>query len=120
MRVLVVDDQADARELLSVALADRGAAVHLAASAKEAMEVFLTHEINVLVTDISMPETDGFGLIESVRALTLRSGHRIRRIAVTAYMGREVRERALAAGSDAFATKPLEADDLTNVIDRLR
>ena len=120
VHVLVVDDQADARELLSVALSDQGADVSLAASAKDALDILTARDIDVVVSDISMPGTDGFDLIKSVRALSERSQRPVYAIAITAYMAREVRERALEAGFDAYATKPLNSDDLINIIDQFR
>jgi CheY-like chemotaxis protein/two-component sensor histidine kinase len=119
VRLLIVDDQADARELLSLALSRQGAEVSLAASAREALDILAAREIDVLVSDISMPETDGYGLIQSVRTLGERGGRAIHAIAVTAYTGRDVRERALAAGFDAHATKPLDSDYLIKTIQAL-
>jgi PAS domain S-box-containing protein len=120
VRVLIVDDQADARELLALALSDQGAEVLLAGSAKEALDILVAQQIDVLVSDISMPDTDGFALVRSVRTLSQQSGHAIVTIAVTAYTGRDVRERTLAAGFDAHATKPLGSDDLVRLIETLR
>jgi PAS domain S-box-containing protein len=118
-RVLIVDDQPDARELVALVLARAGAAVHLAASAGEALQALGAHEIDVLVSDLAMPETDGYALIQQVRAVS-GVGRTIRAVAVTAHIGRDVRDRALAAGFDACATKPLNAEDLIELLERLR
>jgi len=119
LRVLVVDDQPDARELFAFVLTERGAVVHAAGSASEAMDVLSAQEIDILVSDISMPGTDGYSLIRSVRALPTQ-GERIRAVAVTAFTGHEVRQRALAAGFDAHATKPLDPEALSETLVKLR
>jgi PAS domain S-box-containing protein len=113
LRVLVVDDQPDARDLLAVVLGEHGMTVHTAGSAAEALEVLSTHDVDVLISDISMPDMDGYHLIEGVRAAGRGS---IRAVAVTAYTGRDVRDRALAAGFDAHATKPVEPEHLVHLL----
>jgi CheY-like chemotaxis protein len=97
-----------------------GAEVHVAGSGAEALEVLTTHAVDLLVSDIAMPELDGYGLIREVRADPRRGGRRIRAVAVTAHMAPEVRARVLAAGFDACATKPLEAPDLIELLAKLR
>jgi PAS domain S-box-containing protein len=119
MRILIVDDQADARELLALVLAEHGATVQAAGSASEAIDLLAGGEIDVLVSDLSMPETDGFALIRGVRALATRA-RPLRAVAVTAYTGHEVREHALAAGFDAHATKPLNPEELVRTLRALR
>ena len=120
LRVLIVDDQADARDLLALVLADHGADVHTATSAVEALDSLETHDIDVLVSDICMPGTDGYGLIEAVRKRGEVPGRRLHAVAVTAYTGREVRDRALAAGFDAQATKPLDPERLVEILSTVR
>ena len=116
LRVLIVDDQPDARELLALVLERRGANVRMATSAGEALDVVGESDIDVLVSDISMPGRDGYDLVREVRRLR---GDSIRAVALTAYTGHEVRERALAAGFDVHATKPLDPDHLINALERL-
>jgi len=120
LRVLIVDDQRDALELLAAVLADHGVVVHLAGSATEALEMLATCEIDVLISDISMPDTDGYALIQRVRARPAGAVEPIRAIAVTAYTGRDVRDRALAAGFDAHATKPLDPEHLVHLLETVR
>ena len=120
-RVLVVDDQADARELVGLVLRQYGADVHLAASADEAVRVLTGGAVvDVLVSDLAMPGTDGYELIRTVRRLERqRGGQRVRAIALTAYAGPETRERALAAGFELHATKPLDPETLVELITKL-
>jgi PAS domain S-box-containing protein len=120
LRILIVDDEADARDLIAVVLGDRGAEARVAGSAAEALDVLAAHEIDVLVSDISMPDVDGYGLIERVRALDWERRRPIHAIAVTAYTGSAVRDRALAAGFDAHATKPLDPEHLLAMLAALR
>ncbi len=116
LRVLVVDDQSDAREIVGVVLRERGAEVHLAGSVAEALALLGHQAIDVLVSDLAMPGADGYDLMRAVRA-----GHEfpIHAVALTAYTGHEVRERAIAAGFAAHATKPLNPDDLVELIAKL-
>jgi PAS domain S-box-containing protein len=120
LRVLIVDDQPDARDLLAVVLGQHGAHVQVAASAREALHYLGAHAIDVLVSDISMPETDGYELIRTVRNRDERAARPLHAVAVTAYTGHDVRDRALAAGFDAHATKPLDPDHLVQLLTRLR
>jgi signal transduction histidine kinase/integral membrane sensor domain MASE1 len=117
LRVLVVDDHGDARELLGLVLRERGAEVLLAGSAAEALDVLSRATVDVLVSDLAMPDTDGYALIEVVRSGPHRA---IPALALTAYAGRDVRERAIAAGFTAHASKPVEPEDLVELIAALR
>ena len=119
-RVLIVDDQADARDLLAFVLTRSGAEVHVAGSGAEALRVLAAHEVDVLVSDIAMPDLDGYELIHRVRTAAGQPGRPIRAVAVTAHVGREVRERVLAAGFDACATKPLDAEEFVRLLEKLR
>jgi signal transduction histidine kinase/CheY-like chemotaxis protein len=120
-RVLIVDDQADARELLAVVVGQSGAEVKVAGSAREGLQILAAHEIDMLVSDIAMPEMDGFTFIETARRHNAaRAGGGLRAVAVTAHMGRHVRERAIAAGFDAHAVKPLDPEELVRLLARLR
>jgi signal transduction histidine kinase/CheY-like chemotaxis protein len=109
--VMIVDDELDARELLSVILEKRGARVVVAASAAEALEVLentTNGEIpDVLVSDIGMPGLDGFQFISKVRAMSPEQGGNIPAIALTAYARTEDRARVLAAGFQHHVAKPV-------------
>jgi hypothetical protein len=118
-RVLIVDDQPDARELVAFVLTRSGAEVQVAGSAEEALHTLDQHDIDVLVSDIAMPEMDGYALIRQVRAREARGGRTLRAVAVTAHTDRETRARALAAGFDGHATKPVDVGDLLELLQRL-
>jgi PAS domain S-box-containing protein len=113
-RVLVVDDQPDARELLTLVMRQHGAEPHAAASVADALAILGETPIDILVSDLALPGVDGYDLIAAVRANP--DWQHIGAIALTAYMGHAVRERAAEAGFDAHATKPLDADDLVALI----
>jgi CheY-like chemotaxis protein len=110
--VLVVDDEADARDLLQRLLQDAGASVRTAGSAAEALAQLRAVQPDVLVSDIGMPEVDGYQLMQLVRALPPQSGGRVPAIALTAFARDEDRARALAAGFDAHLAKPLEPGEV--------
>jgi signal transduction histidine kinase/integral membrane sensor domain MASE1/CheY-like chemotaxis protein len=116
LRVLVVDDHGDARELLGLVLRERGAEVHLAGSVAEALDALARSAVDVLVSDLAMPGVDGYALIAQVREVL---GATIPAVALTAYAGRDVRERAIAAGFTTHATKPVNPEDLVELIVKL-
>ena len=116
LTVLVVDDHGDARELLALVLRERGAAVQLAGSAAEAIEILGREPVDVLVSDLAMPDADGYALIAAVRS---SSQPTIPAVALTAYAGRDARERAIAAGFSAYTTKPVDPEDLIDLIVKL-
>jgi len=116
LQVLVVDDEPDARELIVVVLEGRGAEVVAVESAVEALEGLERQRFDVLVSDIGMPEVDGYALIEKVRQLPAESGGRIPAAALTAYAGVEDRMRVLSAGYQMHIPKPVEPAELTTVV----
>jgi PAS domain S-box-containing protein len=116
VRVLFVDDQSEARELAQVILSRAGAETTLASSAAEAIATFERSAVDILVTDIAMPEMDGYGLIAEIRRRDALSGRRTPAIAATAYRGADDRQRVLAEGFDAYLAKPMESETLTAAI----
>nr|WP_158623817.1 PAS domain S-box protein [Corallococcus llansteffanensis] len=116
VRVLVVDDEEDARELLRTLLEDSGARVLTAGSAEEGLQALRAEQPDVLVSDIGMPGTDGYGFIERVRALSPEQGGRIPAVAITAYARSEDRTRVLRAGFQSHVPKPVEPVELLAVL----
>jgi signal transduction histidine kinase/CheY-like chemotaxis protein len=116
VRVLVVDDQADARELLALVLSHAGAQVSTASSAAEALELLQLNEVDVLVSDVGMPVADGYALIGRYREMSAGRARRMPSVALTAYASEGDRRRALAAGFDAHVPKPVEPAELVSVI----
>jgi PAS domain S-box-containing protein len=119
IRVLVVDDAADTREMLRVVLEQFGADVTTAASARETLDVLPAWQPNVLVSDIGMPDEDGYSLIRKVRALSSEKGGDIPAIALTGYVRVEERMRALDAGYQMFVPKPVDVGELATIITSL-
>ncbi|MDB4941757.1 MAG: signal transduction histidine kinase [Labilithrix sp.] len=116
LRILVVDDEPDARELLAAVLEQGGADVRTAGSAMEALVALAEYRPSVLVSDIGMPIEDGYSLIRRIRKLSPDQGGRVRAVALTAFARTEDRTRALRAGFDMHLPKPVEAAELLAVI----
>jgi signal transduction histidine kinase/DNA-binding NarL/FixJ family response regulator len=108
LRLLVVDDEEDARALLSQVLTERGAKVSIAASASEALAKLQSHRPDVLISDIAMPDVDGYRLIEQIRRLSQEDGGRVPAIALSAYSRADDVTRALAAGFQLHVVKPAD------------
>ena len=119
IRVLIVDDEADTRDLLSTVLAQYSAETKIAASADAALETLEQWLPHVLITDIAMPGEDGYDLIRRVRALTKDRGGQLPAIAVTAHARAEDRARTLAAGYQTHIAKPVEPSQLAAIVARL-
>jgi PAS domain S-box-containing protein len=115
-RVLVVDDEPDACELIAAVLMGRGADVVCVESAGEALEEMEQQRFDVLVSDIGMRLMDGYALIEKVRQLPAERGGRIPAAALTAYAAVEDRMHALLAGYHTHIPKPVEPDELATVV----
>ena len=114
--MLVVDDQADARDLIARVLEAAAAVVLSAASADEAIGLVETERPDVLVSDIGMPDVDGYELLRRVRALGPDRGGHVPAIALTAFARREDRTRALRAGFIVHVPKPIEASVLVATV----
>jgi CheY-like chemotaxis protein len=110
VRVLAVDDDRDARDMLAVLLETAGAEVRTAASGPAALAALADWWPTVIVSDISMPGQNGYELIEAIRALP--GGERIPAAALTAYSRREDCARAFAAGFQVHIPKPADSDEL--------
>jgi PAS domain S-box-containing protein len=116
LKVLAVDDDADARQLVRTILEEHGSTVRLASSVGEAMQAILDDVPDVLLSDIGMPGEDGFALIRKVRQLPAVRGGKIPAAALTAYTQAEDREQVLGAGFSVHVTKPIEPTALLAVV----
>ncbi|MBG1262392.1 PAS domain-containing protein [Nostoc commune] len=116
IRVLTVDDDPDARELLTVLLAEYGASVLTVASASEVLANLESFQPDVLVSDIGMPEVDGYSLIQQIRTLPPEKGGQIPAIALTAYARVDDYQRAIASGYQRHVTKPLDPEELVQAV----
>jgi len=118
IRVLVVDDEVDARELFGSILDSAGAGVVTAASAAAALRILAEEPVDVLISDIEMPGEDGYALL--AQATTLRHGDPLIAIAVTAYARTTDRRRALEAGFNWHLAKPVEPAELVSIVASLK
>jgi CheY-like chemotaxis protein len=119
VRVLVVDDEADAREMIAAALERCGGTVVAADSARAAMEILGGNRIDVLLADIGMPGEDGYALIRRVRCLPSARTASIPAAAVTAFAREDQRLHALAAGYQVHLAKPLDPRGLAMTVANL-
>jgi PAS domain S-box-containing protein len=118
--VLLVDDDPSSRMLAATFLKHSGATVRTAGSVREAMNSVHQDVPDVVLTDIGMPEEDGFVLLSNLRRFQSETGRAIRMAALTAYASNQDAERALEAGFEVYLTKPINATELVAAIGRLR
>jgi PAS domain S-box-containing protein len=116
LRVLLVEDEQDTRELVKAILERCGAEVTAVASVDEALTSIERRKADVLISDIGMPGGNGYELIRKIRALEPEGGARVRAVALTAYAGPKDRRRALLAGFQVHLAKPIEPDELLAVV----
>lgn len=116
LSVLLVDDNADGRQVLTIVLQIAGAKVEAVGSVQEALSAFNGFRPDVLVSDIGMPDEDGYALIRHVRARDVDHGGNTPAIALTGYVSSEERARLLAAGFQAHVHKPVEPAEIVAVI----
>jgi signal transduction histidine kinase/DNA-binding response OmpR family regulator len=119
IRVLVVDDEPDGRETIAKLLTVYGAEITTACSAREALAGLRNAPPDVLISDIGMPDEDGYDLIREVRRLPAAQGGHVPALALTAFAREEDRVRALAAGFQLHAAKPIEPTELVASVARL-
>jgi signal transduction histidine kinase/ActR/RegA family two-component response regulator len=117
LEVLFVDDNPEARALVSTVLDAAGAEVSVAASAVEALDELQKHNVDVVLTDIGMPELDGYDFVMRLREIE-RAANRtpVCAIALTAHAGSEDRRRALTGGFQGYLAKPLDPDELVRAV----
>jgi CheY-like chemotaxis protein/nitrogen-specific signal transduction histidine kinase len=116
LKILVVDDEEDARELIRQVLESHEAEVHVAASAPEGLSMLRRIRPDLLVCDIGMPECDGYQFIQNVRALGPDLGGRTPAVALTAYARSEDRTRAMLAGYQVHVAKPMDTDEFVATV----
>ena len=116
LRLLVVDNNSDMRELLIFTFEKVGAEITAAATANEALEVLKWLKPNVFTSEIRLPNEDGYSLLSKIRELEKERGRQIVAIAVTADAREEDRARALASGFDWYLPKPVDLDELVTVV----
>ena len=116
VRILVVEDELDALDLLTIDLTAHGAKVRGAASAAEAIELLRVEQFDLMISDIGMADTDGYNLIKQVRRQESENGEHIPAIALTAYARTQDRIRALTAGYNTHVAKPVEIKELVTVV----
>lgn len=116
LQILVVDNNIDSCNLMTLLLQSYGVEVRVAFLVQQALEIFVQWQPDVLVSEIALPKEDGFALIRQVRTFTRERGKEALAIAVTAYATKEIQERALLAGFDFWFTKPLNFDEFLAVL----
>jgi len=116
LRILVVDDEADSRDLVTAILTRCGSKVRCCESAAEALKAFREWKPDLLVSDIGMPNEDGYELIKKLRKLRLKRAKEIPVVALTAYATDDDRERTLSAGFQVHVAKPIEPEALVRSI----
>lgn len=116
VKILVVEDELDALDLLAIDLREHGAKVIGVGSASEALELLEEQEFDLIISDIGMADTDGYGLIKQVRQREGDNEHHIPAIALTAYARAQDRLRAIAAGFNTHVAKPVEIRELVSVV----
>lgn len=118
LQILVVDDELDALDLISVELAQHGAKVTAVSNAEEALKAIREKKFNLMISDIAMPVMDGYGLIREIRKLEQERGdeERLPAVALTAYARVQDRMRAILAGFSTHVAKPVEANELVTVV----
>ena len=122
LRVLVVDDHIDTLDMMRVALEFCGAAVMVSNSAREGLQAVVRYGPDIVLSDLAMPEEDGFWLLDQVRSLRPQAGEGLPVIAVTAHARRYGYEEILRAGFDGLIRKPVDpvslCDDVRGFVDR--
>ncbi len=119
VRVLVVDDEIDSREFIAFVLEQAGASVTTAATASEALAAVTQSQLDVILSDIGLPDTNGYELMQQIRAFSPAQGGDVLAIALTAYAGETNQQQAFSAGFQAHLSKPVDPDHLVAAISAL-
>jgi CheY-like chemotaxis protein len=116
VKILIVEDELDALDLLTIDLTAHGAKVRGASSAVEALQLLQSEQFDLLISDIGMADTDGYNLIKQVREQEGDSGRHVPAIALTAYARMQDRIRAISAGYNTHVAKPVDIRELVTVV----
>jgi CheY-like chemotaxis protein len=116
LRILVVDDETDALDLIGVELAQHGARITCVGNAADALAALEKSEFDLLISDIGMPNTDGYDLIRQIRKQEEGKGPKLPAVALTAYARIQDRMQAIMAGYSTHIAKPVEVNELVTVI----
>ncbi|WP_193200444.1 response regulator [Nostoc sp. MG11] len=116
LRLLIVDDDADTRTLLTFLFELDGAEIVTAASASEALEVMSFFKPDILISDICLPDEDGYSLLMKVKNLEAERVRKIPAIALTASVSEEDRIHALVAGFQIYLSKPIDLEELACIV----
>ena len=119
IKILIVDDDVDSRDFITFVLQQEKAEVIAVSSALEALEILAKSKLDVLLSDIGMPEMDGYMLIRQVRNWLPEQGGQIPAIALTAYAGEYDRQQAISAGFQIHVPKPAEPAQLIAAVTKL-
>lgn len=119
IHVLVVDDDADSRDFISFVLEMDGAVVTTATSATDALDVIKQSRLDVIISDIGLPEMDGYTLMRQIRSWSSEQTQKIPAIALTAYAGEYNQNLALEAGFQMHIAKPVEPDELVAAVQKV-
>ena len=119
VRVLVVEDDQDSRELLEELLKDVGMIVDSASSVAEAFDAIMVHRPDFIISDIGMPFENGYSFLNNLRQVLLEEGATIPALALTGFVRPEDRARAFAAGFSAHLPKPVEVEHLLSALAHL-
>jgi CheY-like chemotaxis protein len=116
LKVMVVEDEVDTREMLEQALQSYGAAVLVAASAAEALEQIVQEKPDLLVSDLGLPNVDGYELLVKIRTELSEDVRNIPAVALSAFASNEYREKSRLAGYQAHVAKPVAVPDLVSTL----
>lgn len=119
LRVLIVDDEADSRDFIAFVLGQEGAIVSVAESAIQALQLLKQESYDLLLSDIGMPDMNGYTMLQQLRAWNLEGNNQIPAIALTAYAGESDRQQARSAGFQAHLAKPVDPTELIQQISAL-
>jgi CheY-like chemotaxis protein len=119
LRIIVVDDEPDARDVISRVLSRAGAKTTAVGSVREALAAVTVQKPDLIVSDIAMPDQDGYDLARQLKEMAAGNGGAIPALALTAYAREEDRQRCLSAGFEAHLAKPVDPSELLGAVARL-